>query len=132
MATADGFAIDIPVLDVAVCIATAGALAATAANARTSDRPAGAATPLRCAAPAAGTLSCPRHFFSSHSTQSTRPVDTGNPQASHWCSVLNTGGTRLRSASSAWAASAAGFNATDQNNGFFAGAASAAVAAGSG
>src|SRR5215471_9241353 len=28
--------------------------------------------------------SCPRHFFSSHSTQSIRPAETGNPHASHF------------------------------------------------
>ena len=33
---------------------------------------------------AGGAVNCPRHFFSSHSTQSTRPADTGNPHASHF------------------------------------------------
>ena len=40
-----------------------------------------------------GTLSCPRHFFSSHSTQSTRPEKTGKPQDPHLCKPRNTGGT---------------------------------------
>lgn len=40
-----------------------------------------------------GTRSCPRHFFSSHSTQSARPAETGNPQASHLRRWRNTGGT---------------------------------------
>ena len=40
-------------------------------------------------------LNCPRHFFSSHSTQSTRPADTGKPHASHLCRLRNTGGTWL-------------------------------------
>src|SRR5580700_6219495 len=39
------------------------------------------------------TLSCPRHFFSSHSTQSMRPADTGKPQASHLRRLRNIGGT---------------------------------------
>ena len=35
----------------------------------------------------------PFHFFSSHSTQSIRPAETGNPQATHFRKSLNTGGT---------------------------------------
>ena len=54
------------------------------------------------AATAAGGLraaSCgrswPRHFFSSHSTQSTRPAEIGKPQASHFLSPRSMGGTLL-------------------------------------
>ena len=38
---------------------------------------------------------CPRHFFSSHSTQSTRPAEIGKPQASHLRNPRSTGGTWL-------------------------------------
>jgi hypothetical protein len=65
------------------------------------------------------TFRCPRHFFSSHSTQSARPADTGKPQASHFRRPLNTGGTWLWSASSRFPASPTGFAATDQNRFFF-------------
>jgi hypothetical protein len=37
-------------------------------------------------------LSWPRHFFSSHSTQSTLPAEMGNPQASHFRKPRSTGG----------------------------------------
>jgi hypothetical protein len=49
------------------------------------------------AAPAAGrgVLNCPRHFFSSHSTHSARPAETGKPQASHFFKFLRIGGTWL-------------------------------------
>src|SRR5580700_3428101 len=103
------------------------ATAALAANARASGR---TAVTLGLSVPTAGTLSCPRHFFSSHSTHSARPVDTGKPQASHLCSFLNTGGTWLSSASSALPTSLAGFSAADQNSAFFAATASAAGAVG--
>ena len=68
--------------------------------------------------PAGGAFNCPRHFFSSHSTQSDRPAETGNPHAWHCCRLRSTGGTWLWSASSAFAASA-GFTAADQNNSDF-------------
>ncbi len=42
-----------------------------------------------------GRFSCPRHFFSSHSTHSARPGETGNPQASHFRNARNIGGTWL-------------------------------------
>jgi hypothetical protein len=40
-------------------------------------------------------FSCPRHFFSSHSTQSARPAETGKPQASHFRRSRKAGGTWL-------------------------------------
>src|SRR5215472_9927808 len=43
----------------------------------------GAAVELSLLSRACG-LSWPRHFFSSHSTQSTLPAEMGNPQASHF------------------------------------------------
>jgi len=48
-----------------------------------------------CRGAGGGTFSCPRHFFSSHSTHRERPAETGKPQAWHWCRFLSTGGTRL-------------------------------------
>src|SRR5579864_4754917 len=96
-----------------------------AANARPSlgsATGAAAAAVAACRAPPPwGTRSCPRHFFSSHSTQSTRPAEIGKPQASHLRSPRNPGGTWLRSASSGAACSAAGFGAADQNTGFLVG-----------
>jgi len=82
------------------------------------DGPGAVATGFRAGA-AGGTLNCPRHFFSSHSTQSARPADTGNPHASHLCSPRRTGGTWLWSDSDGVAESASGFTVADQNNGFF-------------
>src|SRR5579864_810306 len=41
---------------------------------------------------AAGVRNFPRHFFSSHSTQRTRPSETGNSQAWHLRRFLKTGG----------------------------------------
>src|SRR5580658_6963498 len=118
-----------PVTD-ARCAAGTGALPAAdcaAANACTSGSTTGlvtAAAPKVALFREAG-FSCPRHFFSSHSTQSMRPADTGKPQASHLRRLLNTGGTWLWSGSSAaLSASAAGFTAADQNNFFFGGLAS--------
>src|SRR5437879_6534767 len=46
-----------------------------------------------------GTRSWPRQRFSSHSTQSWRPSETGKPQVWHLCRFLSTGGTWLSSAS---------------------------------
>src|SRR5579864_524968 len=92
-----------------------------AANARPSlgsATGAAAASVALCRAPPPwGTRSCPRHFFSSHSTHSARPAETGKPQASHLRSPRNTGGT-LRLASSGFSPSAAGLGTADQNNGF--------------
>src|SRR5580704_18936584 len=42
----------------------------------------GEAAGSACRATTFETFSCPRHFFSSHSTQSARPADTGKPHAS--------------------------------------------------
>ena len=58
---------------------------------------------------AAGRFNCPRHLFSSHSTHSARPGETGKPQASHVRKFRNTGGTWLWSASAGFSASAAAF-----------------------
>src|SRR3974390_954104 len=44
---------------------------------------------------ARGTRNCPRHFFSSHSTQRVRPAVPGKPQASHFRSPRKMGGTWL-------------------------------------
>lgn len=58
----------------------------------------------------------PRHFFSSHSTQSSRPPEMGNPQASHFRNPRSTGGTWL---SSPWAACpSVACSAADQNSDF--------------
>src|SRR5215472_11210233 len=67
--------------------------------------------------------SCPRHFFSSHSTHNVRPADTGNPQASHLRNWRNTGGTWLWSLSSTGLkASGSALSVADQNRGFLGGA----------
>ncbi len=55
----------------------------------------GRATFGAAAAPGRGVFNWPRHFFSSHSTQSARPAETGKPQASHFFKFLSTGGTLL-------------------------------------
>src|SRR5258708_17408275 len=67
---------------------------------------------------ALGVRSFPRHFFSSHSTQSTRPSDMGNPHAWHLRRFLKTAGTLLRSASADWGFSIVGLSASDQKSGF--------------
>ena len=77
----------------------------------------------REAASHSAALNCPRHLFSSHSTHSARPGDTGNPQASQVRKFRNTGGTWLWSASAGFSASGTGLDATDQNSGFFGNAA---------
>ncbi len=87
----------------ALCVGTTGTLAIEGAAAA-NEGPAGfdegsEATPLDGLRAAGCGLNCPRHFFSSHSTQSTRPAEIGNPQASHFRSPRSTGGTWLWSAS---------------------------------
>jgi hypothetical protein len=44
-----------------------------------------------------GRFSCPRHFFSSHSTHKARPAETGKPHASHLRKLRKTGGTEVGS-----------------------------------
>jgi len=70
--------------------------------------------------PAAGCGSTwPRHCFSSHSTQKIRSCDTGKPQAWHFCSFLNTGGTGVNAAAlSGWLLPSLR-RASDQKSGFF-------------
>ena len=58
----------------------------------------------------------PRHLFSSHSTHSTRPSDTGKPQAPHFRSPRNTGGMWLDSASIDGDSAVAGCSAADQKS----------------
>src|SRR5579864_3561493 len=102
-------------------IATLAAADCAAANARASLGAAAtgalAAGIAACRAPPpCGTFSWPRHFFSSHSTHSTRPAETGKPQASHLRRPRSMGGTWLRSASPGFSVSGAEFTPADQNN----------------
>ena len=63
-------------------------------------------------------LSCPRHFFSSHSTHRLRPGVTGKPQASHFRRVLKVAGTCACSALLEGGL-AIGSSAMDQSSGRF-------------
>jgi hypothetical protein len=91
-----------------------GALADTPCRKSTAGRAIGVLA-------AAADKGCPRHCFSSHSTQSVRPSDTGNPQALHFRKLRSIGGTWLWSASIGFGASGLACTAADHISERFAG-----------